>query len=435
LSGKAAPPKPQPQEKPAPVGFLPLGRKLHWKTLNDRAISNTVWEHLFEDEEEASAAAAAAGQDAGFNDMVRVFAAPTQDALAGAPGNAGGSGGSASSSVASSPNTQAVNIPIVTLIDPKRAQNVGVVLARLPLNDLTPAILNLRTSMNNFNVTVEILDRLKSILPTDEEVMAFSSCPEDANLRDIERKLRPLYLIKRVHQRVRIMGVQIQLETIVTHTHAEISILRRAAQELKDSQLLRRILRLVLQLGNFVNFGTSDVNHIRGFSIDSLQKLSEFRAQSDSSISSLHFLAAKVLTDSTTQPLANVAQELPSLGLACRVSVESVVTAINTLKGDSVVVNTELSPSNCAGYDKEEVEKLHALGFRLTEKLNSLNEEWQVAESKLVEIRRFFGEDPKKCTVEDFFLAIRSFIDSFTLTCNDLSKHPKKVHRILSRNV
>ena len=182
-------------------------------------------------------------------------------------------------------------------------------------------------------------------------------------------------------------------------------------------------------MGNYVNFGSTDLN-IRGFSLETLQKLLEFRSSNDSSITTLHFLAAKVVD--SQRELVSTNLEMPSLGLACRIGQESIQQAISSLKVDAAAIAAELTTQSKL-YDDDALARLTSLGERVNEKLAGLTEEWQIAEAKLIEVRKFFGEDPRKCAPEDFFTALRQFIDSFTFACNDLIKHPKKLAKIISK--
>lgn len=382
------------------IGFLPLGRKFHWKPLAEKSLTNTVWEDV----------KGFSGDGVSFEDLKSVFSAELTPAAA---------------TVAKESAPPSPSVTFVTLIDPKRAQNVGVVLARLPLEVLLPRLLSLDAD----GLSIETLERLKTILPSDEEVHAFNACPETAHLRDIERKLRPIYLVKRLAQRIRILMVQLQLEQTSGHCHGEITILRKASDEVKESVKLRKLLHLILLMGNYVNFGSTDLN-IRGFSLETLQKLLEFRSSNDSSITTLHFLAAKVVD--SQRDLVSTNLEMPSLGLACRIGQESIQQAISSLKVDAAAIAAELTTQSKL-YDDDALARLTSLGERVNEKLAGLTEEWQIAEAKLIEVRKFFGEDPRKCAPEDFFTALRQFIDSFTFACNDLIKHPKKLAKIISK--
>ena len=406
---KAMPPPkkfPTEPEPPRPQGFLPLGRKFHWKPLNDRAIANTVWESLGEVE------------TANFEELPEVF------------GKAGTSNGvnSVAEVNANSVSAEQAIANLVTLIDPKRAQNVGVVLARLPVDTLLPRL----CSLSSEGLNLEMLERLRSILPSEDEVQAFANCPEDANLRDIERKLRPIFLVKRLPQRIRVLTVQLQLDSLTNHTHGELTVLRKASEEVRESKKLRRLLSLVLQLGNYLNFGTSELL-IKGFSLDTLQKLLEFRSSSDSAVSTLHFLAARAVD--SERDLVSVSIEMPSLGLACKVGIDSIQSALTCLKADGLAIAQELQAGKGSSlYDEQALVRLETLNLMVNEKQSKLADEWSVVESKLFDVRKFFGEDPKKCAPEDFFAAIKSFLDAFTAACVDLQRHPKKLHKILHKS-
>ena len=405
-AGKAAPPplpnkpdsRPPPSSRPpavapTPAGFLPLGRKFHWRPLPDRNLVNTLWEG-FEDVEHLT-----------FAELPDVFGAHSSVEKEQPTG---------------SPGTTAARL---TLLDPKRAQNLGVVLARLPDID---QVVRALTELDSAALTPDALERVAALVPTEEELHAFLNCPQDAVLRDVEKKLRPIYLVPRLSQRVRVLCIQRSFESSAGSTQGELLILKRASEELKESGKLRRLLRFVLQLGNYLNFGKVDVG-AKGFSLDTLQRLAEFRSSSDPTISTLHFLAAKVV-DQQPELVDLLRTELCSLPLACKISTEAVMASVTGLKADAAMLTSELPE-----YEGEIKIRLQALAARVSARAQQVSEEAAITDSRLVDVRRFFGEDPKRCSSEEFFTAIRSFVDSFGSVCVDLIKHPRKLHKIIQK--
>jgi hypothetical protein len=163
---------------------LPLGRRLHWKPL--RNVDDTIWADMGD------------GDSADFTSLKSVFDDDKKETKP--------SFSSSSSSLGKGANDE----PNVcsTLLEAKRAQNIGVVVARIPVELVTDRLKKLEID----SLSVEVLDRLKTILPSDEEISCFVQFKGDVkNLRDIERKVFDLFQIPRLSQRIKFCSVSLIL--------------------------------------------------------------------------------------------------------------------------------------------------------------------------------------------------------------------------------
>merc|ERR1719223_1729110 len=81
---------------------------------------------------------------------------------------------------------------------------------------------------------------------------------------------------------------------------ARIRSLRDACIHVRDSASLRKVLGTVLRVGNYLNHGVDAPDagggvEVRGFAIESLLKLREFRAAQGGEISALHCVVLHLL--------------------------------------------------------------------------------------------------------------------------------------------
>ena len=395
VAGKKTGNEGQTEETAGVPATLPLGRKLHWKPL--RNVESTIWETLDVD------------TSADFSGLKQVF----EDDNAGKPKAAAGvpSGGQAGN-----PSSH-----VVTLFEGKRAQNIGVVVARVPIEVMTAKL----TSLDAEALSIENLERLKMILPTEEEAQIFNQFKgEISALRDIEQRVLHLFRLPRLSQRIRFCLVSLQLPGALNELQTEIQLLRKCGLEIRNSGKLKKTLHVVLLLGNYVNRGET-----RGFSIESLGKLMEFKSASDPGITTLHFLAARLL--SSDPSLVELYQEMPSLKQVVKITPESITQGVTMARNDPEAVKNELK-SHAGMYSPEAVERMRTFVGMIEPRIQGLVSEWSACEKELVELRKFFGEDPKKLSVDDFFGHLRNFIDSLANACFELKKRPKKFEKIVS---
>ena len=377
---------------------LPLGRRLHWKPL--RNVDDTIWADMAED----------SGED--FTALKSVF----EESAAGAPKEA-------SQSLPTTTRRGSIGgneAKIITLLESKRAQNIGVVLARVRIEIVTLRLMSLETD----SVSVEDLERLKTVLPTDEEVQCFTQFKgQVSNLRDIEQKVFELFRMPRLSQRIMFCITFLNLPGQIEEILREIMLLRKGSWEIRCSTKLKKILFYVLQMGNYVNGRKT-----KGFSVESLSKLMEFKSASDPSITSLHFLAVKLMT--SDQSLVDITDELPSLKSAARVAFDGLMAAVHAAKSEPQAFSRELA-NFASSYTENCIERMKSFVDTMAITITALTEEWDQCEKELVELRKFFGEDPRKVSSDEFINHLKLFLDNLSNTCADLKKRPKKFEKIL----
>ena len=407
-----APPKMPP---PIPAGEvdssqeLPLGRRLYWKTL--RNVNDTIWETM------KSADGADNGLD--FDDMQFVFKAEEKIPATSTASN-GGLGKSGTGGILES--------QLITLLEAKRAQNIGVVIARVPVELVTEKLTDLKT--DDGALSVEIFERLRTVLPTDEEVAYFNQYKGDVvKLRDIEKRIFSLFRLPRLSARIKFCLITLQLPIVFGEVGHEISTLRKCVSEIRTSHKLKKLLHVVLMLGNYVNHGASGTG-ARGFSIESLCKLAEFKSQTDSGITTLHFLAARLLK-MDSKIIEDIYSDLSCLKTASRIASESIIQTLNSIKRDPEIVKHEIS-NHGQMYNDIARERLERFVAETQPIVDGLCSDWSLCEQELIDIRRFFGEDPKKISPDEFFNHLRGFLDNLVSTCADLKKRPKKFAKILA---
>jgi hypothetical protein len=375
---------------------LPLGRKLHWKPL--RNVESTIWATLD-----------GSGIADDFSGLKSVFE----------NNDSGENNNGKAKSVPAGPAGNPSN-HVVTLFEGKRAQNIGVVVARVPLEIMTAKLAVLELD----SLSVENLERLKMILPTEDEAKIFSQFNGDvSSLRDIEQKVISLFRLPRLSQRIRFCLVSLQLPGTLSELQEEISLLRKCGLEIRNSGKLKKVLQFVLLLGNYVNRGET-----RGFSIESLGKLMEFKSASDPGITTLHFLAARLL--STDPSLVDLFSEMPTLRLVSKITPEAITQGVTMARNDPESIKNEIK-SQASLYTDEALGRMQAFVSSIEPRIQGLVADWSACEKELSELRKFFGEDPKKLSVEDFFGHLRNFFDSLANACAEIKKRPKKFEKIL----
>jgi formin 2 len=188
----------------------------------------------------------------------------------------------------------------VCLIDPKRAQNLAIVLRQvtLPTEELAEVLRCMRVG---HPVNVETLEHVHdNLLPTLLECTELSSYDGSVEgLRDVERQLLPLVRLPRLKMRVRTMLFSKKMPILHSSLMSRIRLLRKACEQIRTSYALRQIMATGLRVGNFLNHGIESSTggpQVHGFSVESLLKFRDFRAAKGGEASALHCIVTHLLS-------------------------------------------------------------------------------------------------------------------------------------------
>jgi len=200
------------------------------------------------------------------------------------------------------------------VLDSKRLQEVGIGVARLADDDIDNAlkILNGDASSDGCldGFTEEHFERILVCSPSEAESTLLLAVEKESGTKKLvkaEVKLLPFCKIPQLQPRLRVLGF---LKTKPwTPMLAKAKCLNDMAAALTNSKAVKKFLKLLLALGNYINMSL-DVEDsekwykekgnqvVWGISIDSLQKLTEFKGNNDKNL--LHGVVAcdsKVLAD------------------------------------------------------------------------------------------------------------------------------------------
>lgn len=174
-----------------------------------------------------------------------------------------------------------------------------------------------------------------------------------------------------------------------------------ACTEVRDSALLRSILKTALAIGNFLNAGNRNGSAV-GFQVDSLLKLKDVRSTRARSRTLLHFLAREVARKHPNG--ASLAAELPSCRAAARVSLSDLRAELDALADG---IEAAHRAGRAGGADPASMDELLTAA---TERLAGVNGLVVEADASFLELRSFFNG--KESTMDDpaaFFALMTTF--------------------------
>eukprot|EP00931_Biecheleriopsis_adriatica_P045875 TRINITY_DN26291_c0_g1_i1.p1 TRINITY_DN26291_c0_g1~~TRINITY_DN26291_c0_g1_i1.p1 ORF type:complete len:799 (-),score=200.61 TRINITY_DN26291_c0_g1_i1:39-2435(-) len=464
------PPRRPPVTKAPPPP--PFGKRLHWKLLPAASLGDTIFEELSPWGEVAPpldtrqlerlftpATSASTAKKSSGNSSSAAAASGTGNSSQGPSGS--GKGGGAQGRVC--------------LIDPQRAQNLAIGLRKvaLPTEELCEVLRWMRLS---HPVSTEVLEHvfenlLPPLLECTELFQSYDGPPEA--LRDIERQLLPLVKLPRLKARLQSLLFGKTMPAVHAGLLARIRGLRDACSQVRDSTSLRRILGTVLRIGNYLNHGVDAPDaggvEVRGFTMESLLRLRDFRASQggESSVSALHCVALHLLPSDPKLP-AKLREELRAVlevagdadsgnATFATLGIADLREAVGRFRSQAELVHNEAerfgdsyrleSKTSDSLGSLGPLETLKRLAEDAAELANGLETEMGEALAMALRLLEYFGERRRSdCegaasatkvvtaasskddeAVERFFVTLREFTSSLEACWREVLEQPRKL--------
>ncbi|KAG8843928.1 hypothetical protein FRB91_002996, partial [Serendipita sp. 411] len=228
---------------------------------------------------------------------------------------------------------------VTTLLDISRANNVAIMLARIKLSNegIKQALLEIDDS----KLTSDDLKSICRQLPTAEEIVRLRDFGDLGKLAKADQYFGQIMVIPRLAERLDSMIYRRKIELDIAEIKPDLEMVRHAAVEVKGSVKLKQVLGTVLAVGNALNGGTFR-GGAGGFQLEALLKMKETKtAKTDPECPTLLHYLAKVLMRSDAS-LVMFIEDLPHVEAAARISVQFILSSINSLYTGLEKVKDEL---------------------------------------------------------------------------------------------
>jgi len=355
----------------------------------------------------------------------------------------------------------------VQVIDGKRGMNGGIILSRIKMEYADIAtMVDLMESGKKFDATQ--LRALQEFLPTDEERQALKQYVAKASTSDetkaaamndlcaCEQYMVAMMDVPNASNKFDCMLFRTLFESRLQEIMDEITKLNVACQEVRSSERLRKLMAIILTVGNQINTGGEGNSQAAGFSLDALLKLDEAKAF-DKKTSVLFYLVKlikendedllKFTADITNVPEAqglmidslfgDLKQMSSELGETQKTADEEADRLkdengkfINYSRKKSLA---ELQAQKTSVHQKDGVDhfnmmesedELTDMQFFAKRAKAIMDESFEAAEemkSSYLNLLRYFGED-EKMPSGDFFATLNRFLGSFEAALDAVNK-------------
>uniref|UniRef100_A0A8C2ZB71 Formin-like 2b n=1 Tax=Cyclopterus lumpus TaxID=8103 RepID=A0A8C2ZB71_CYCLU len=301
----------------------------------------------------------------------------------------------------------------VSLLEANRSKNLAITLRKAGQGpEVTCRAIHtfdLRT------VRVDFVECLMRFLPTEAEVKLLRQYERDRKpleaLSDEDRFMMQFSRIERLNQRMSIMTFMGNFTDNVQMLTPQLHAMIAASVSIKSSQKLKKILEIILALGNYMN--SSKRGAVYGFKLQSLDLLLETKS-TDRKQTLLHYIANVVREKYPSKCLFY--NELHYVDKAAAVSLENVLCDVKELQRGMELTWREFSVQHNA--------LLKDFISRHEARLSKVLEDARIAEDAFEDVVKFFGESSKTMPPSVFFPIFVRFIKAYRV-----SEQARLLHR------
>ncbi|XP_023591402.1 protein diaphanous homolog 1 isoform X2 [Trichechus manatus latirostris] len=306
-------------------------------------------------------------------------------------------------------SVQKKKVKELKVLDSKTAQNLSIFLGsfRMPYQEIKTVILE----VNEAVLTESMIQNLIKQMPEPEQLKMLSELKDEYDdLAESEQFGVVMGTVPRLRPRLNAILFKLQFIEQVENIKPEIVSVTAACEELRKSKNFSSLLEITLLVGNYMNAGSRNAGAF-GFDISFLCKLRDTKS-ADQKMTLLHFLAE--LCENDYPDVLKFPDELAHVEKASRVSAENLQKNLDQMKKQISDVERDVQNFPAATDEKDKfVEKMTSFVKDAQEQYNKLRMMHSNMETLYKELGEYFLFDPKKVSVEEFFMDLHNFKNMF----------------------
>ncbi|CAF1112303.1 unnamed protein product [Adineta steineri] len=302
------------------------------------------------------------------------------------------------------------------VLDSKAAQNFAIMFSQLKVS---PSVFReWMLSCDNENLKYDFLKQLEKYLPTCDELKTLADFQNEINdLQYSEQYFCAIGDIKRLKQRLKTLLFKANYRETVEETDKAFVEVRSACDHVRHSIRFKKMLELILTVGNYMNSSAKTYEPVHGFDISFLPKLHSTKAN-DGRRSLLHFIVQAI--QDKHRDLLSFSDEFYVLadGIT-KINVLELQKQPQEIKRELENAREELAAAKETEYEIdgdrfiEAIEDFISLADDDVARLEHLDEEMTNAYQNLCD---FLAIDPKNYSLTEFFTDLKLFCTFFS-TC------------------
>ncbi|KAL3267040.1 hypothetical protein HHI36_011182 [Cryptolaemus montrouzieri] len=301
---------------------------------------------------------------------------------------------------------------VLSVIDSRRAQNCTILLSKLKMSDddITKAILSMDSKEQ---LPIDMVEQLLKFTPSSEEAALLEEHSDEID--SLARADRFLYEISKVahyEQRLRCLHYKKRFQIAVNEIAPRIKNVMEASREVSRSRRLRKLLEIVLALGNYMNRGAR--GNASGFRLASLNRLADTKSSASKGTTLLHYLVD--ILEKKFRDVLKIDEDIPHIREASKVSLGELNKDMAQLRAGlrDVAKEIEFHLSQSPLANDKFVPVMREFQATATCRLAEIEDLYQDMKTRFERAVRLFGEEPANTQPDEFFGVFDSFLNSFS---------------------
>lgn len=312
---------------------------------------------------------------------------------------------------------------VLSVIDGRRAQNCTILLSKLKMSDedITKAILSMD---NKEQLPMDMVEQLLKFTPSPEEAALLEEHSDDTLAR-ADRFLYEISKVPHYEQRLRSLHYKKRFLVTVSEISPRIGSVMEASREVSRSRRLRRLLEIVLALGNYMNRGAR--GNACGFRLTSLNRLGDTKSSAAKGTTLLHYLVQ--ILEKKFKDVLRIEEDIPHVRDAAKVSLGELNKDMALLRAGlkDVAQEIEFHIAQSPVANDKFVPVMREFQATSTCRLAEIEDQYQDMKTRFERAVRLFGEDPNAMQPEDFFGIFDTFFVAFAEARQDNENMRKRV--------
>ncbi|XP_049825993.1 disheveled-associated activator of morphogenesis 1 isoform X2 [Aethina tumida] len=300
---------------------------------------------------------------------------------------------------------------VLSVIDGRRAQNCTILLSKLKMSDeeITKAILSMDSKEQ---LPIDMVEQLLKFTPSPEEAALLEEHSDE--IESLARADRFLYEISKVphyEQRLRSLHYKKRFQLTLNEITPRITNVMEASREVSRSRRLRRLLEIVLALGNYMNRGAR--GNASGFRLTSLNRLADTKSSANKGTTLLHYLIQ--ILEKKFKDIMRLDEDIPHVREASKVSLAELNKDMAHLRAGlrDVTKEIEFHRTQSPTANDKFVPVMREFQATATCRLAEIEDLYQDMKTRFERAARLFGEDATNAQPDEFFGIFDAFLVSF----------------------
>jgi len=295
----------------------------------------------------------------------------------------------------------------VSILDPKRVNNIEIMLRGLKLNhiEIKLALVNMDDNPDT-GLSVEKLRAIQSNLPTPDELALIDGYEGDkSELGNAEKYFMAISKISLLELRVNSLEYKSGFEARSKDLIHSVEVLISALKITKSDKRFHQLLEVILAIGNYLN-GSTKLGQTHGFKLQSLAKLADVKSMKTPTFTLLNFLADFLPKE--YPDLFQSFREFTSIHESARENTTDVIKQITDLVTGFNKIKQQLESQSC---DASYLRAMKDWSQNTAQIIEDLSSRKDIIFTEFKEVLVMFSE-PNTTKSEDFFGLLSSFITS-----------------------